>query len=234
MKEFSIITPTRDRPNQIERLVRSIEKTTNNHDNIEIVFRIDFDDKKSLKSVQSLNSSIHINYFVGERAPLSDLWEDCKDISDGLRLMMCADDVIFRTKEWDNIIISKTPDPDKKPYFIWGNDMHHKHRLATLPIVSKKWVELCGYFVPRGYGRDWCDTHLHDIAKKLKSNGMNVMQYFDNVVFEHLHPLFGKAPYDETYVYRLQLHGDDILFQERSKEREKIAKRMKALFRLEK
>lgn len=225
---FSICVPTRGRPKSIKRLIESIELTSKEPDKIQVIFRIDEDDKESREIIESIESKLaSIDIITGKRCDLSDMWEDCYPTANANRIMMCADDVVFRTKGWDTKIRGKTPNAKGVPYFVWGNDKIQGSLLATLPIVSRKWVELVGYFVPRGYARDWCDTHIYDIAKRAQKHGAGkVMIYFNDIVFEHLHPSVGKSKYDSTYSYRLKQKCPKNKYNNRAVNREKIAKKI--------
>ena len=206
--------------------------TTDDPKKIEVIFRVDLDDEKTLNLVKSFKAPFKIKIVKDKRNEcLSDLWEECMPVATGDRLFMCADDVIFRTKGWDSKIVKKTPKARENIYFIWGNDKNQGKDLATLPSLSRGWVNAVGYFVPSGYKRDYCDTHLQDIAARLKKLGSNRMTYFKNVVFEHMHPTAGKAKWDETYRYRLKMgvkgdHPGAHTYSSRTSERQKIAEKL--------
>jgi hypothetical protein len=188
---------------------------------------MDTDDTSGAKRViTNISADFDIKIIVGPRDKmLSNMWDDAYKYVTASRVMMCADDVVFRTPDWDKIITKAMLNSEKEIHFCWGNDKNQGKHLATLPIMSSAWISMCGYFVPRGYCRDWCDTHLHDIARKLNKLGYNRMTYVKEVVFEHMHPSIGKAGYDDTYNYRQKLNPGNI-FNRRNKERQQIAQKM--------
>ena len=225
---FSICVPTRARGVGLIRLIKSINNTANKPSKIEIVLRIDEDDiiaRSSAKEIQhNQNIKCNIKKIILPRNEfLSDLWEDCYQQATSNRLMMCADDCIFRTAGWDTIIAEASPNPGCKPYFLYANDLLQGKGLAVFPIMSRAWVECVGYFVPRGYRRDWCDTHLHDIATRVAADdridGRSVKKYFKEVVCEHMHPAAGKAKWDKTYTYRLKMKCESGQYNNRTQER---------------
>jgi len=220
MTDFSICVPTRNRPNSIKRLVKSIIDTTANLDRIEILFRIDEDDVLSPEAIDSLSNQVTIKTFVGPKKCLSDLWDDMWPHVSSPRLHMMGDDVIYRTYGWDNAILAIMPNPTEYPLFVYGNDLNQGKNIATLPIVSAKWAEILGYFVPLGYSKDYCDTHLHEIAQKVEEKGFHVMTYLNNIIFEHLHPTINKAPVDSTYSDRWAMPCGSIAFGAKAGERE--------------
>lgn len=226
MYNFTICVPTRERPKSINRLIKCIRDTAKYPDKIQIIFRIDKDDKVSKATIDAIKSPFKIDCIIGDRGNLSDMWEDCWETAKADLIMMCADDVIFRTKNWDDTILQKAVNPKDTPYFIWGNDKIQGAGLATLPIMSRKWVELVGYFVPRGYAVDYCDTHLDQIARLAKKGGVDVMTYFNDIVFEHMHPNNGKAPNDKVYQWRRNKQLPVSQFKTRLEERQKAAQRI--------
>lgn len=232
---FSICVPTRGRPENVKRLIDSIYSTASKPSTVEIIFRTDNDDKGARRTKSAITENIkklkeenrvHIKMAVGERLQyLSDLWEDCYSHAISDRIMMCADDVIFRTQGWDNTIANGTPNADKNIYFIWGNDLNQRRGLATLPMMSRLWIETVGYFVPKGYACDWCDTHIHDIANRLANLGSDIRCYFGDVVFEHMHPSVGKAKWDDTYGFR-RSKVEQSQYYKRTGERQTIAQKI--------
>jgi glycosyltransferase involved in cell wall biosynthesis len=220
---FSICVPTRGRPGNVERLTNSIMNTASKPDEVEMIFRIDDDDELTIAEKLSEHCVIIIEK---QSEMLSDLWEECYPHTTSDRIMMCADDVVFKTKGWDNTIVIKTPKAGEHLYFIWGNDLNQRRGLATLPMMSRLWIDSVGYFVPRGYRCDWCDTHIHDLANKLAGLGVDVRCYFKDVVFEHMHPSVGKAKWDDTYTYRRKMKSEASQFTNRNQERSDIANKL--------
>ena len=43
---FSILTPTRNRPDKVQRFITSIKRTTKQHGRVELFFYVDNDDQK--------------------------------------------------------------------------------------------------------------------------------------------------------------------------------------------
>jgi len=225
--DISITIPTRNRPDRLNQTIISIIETAFDMKRIQIVIRIDNDDNTTIEYLSKLELINKYNFIIikGEYTKnIVDLWNECYSKCDGGRIMMCADDVIFRTSNWDSILIRVMPFPNSKPYFVWGNDKNQEHHLATLPIMSRYLIEKLGYFVPMGYRKEYCDTHLHDIMRKLEQIGYNIMTYLPDVIFEHMHPFVGKAQWDLTYESRRKfVEGDADRYKTYEKERNKEA-----------
>ena len=235
MFNFTIIIPTRGRYNGLTQIVRSICTLAKWPEKIEIIMRIDDDDKEGLRAAADLEAEDLKATLVKVVKPrneyLSDLWDECYEFAHANRIMACADDCVFRTQDWDKPIIAASPKPGRTVYFMYGNDTIQKNFLATFPIVSRAWVECAGFFMPCGYKRDWCDTHLYDIAIRLKKeHKINIRKlgwYFKDVIFEHQHPAHKKKfKYDQTYADRLKMPCKKNQFDRRAKERSKTAARI--------
>lgn len=222
-KDITLVIPTRGRPKNINRLVESLNHTTKTPSKLEVVFRVDDDDDKGLKTVINTRKEFSCIIIVDKRNPMmSNLWDDSFPYTTAARTMMCADDVVFRSQGWDQAVQDAMPDPMRQLHFCYGNDLNQRRNLATLPIMSRAWIRQVGYFVPRGYSRDWCDTHLHAIAKRLSDLGVNCITYLEHVIFEHMHHSIGKAKLDDTYNYRLGLSCNE--FGRRGGDRERAVK----------
>jgi len=208
--EISIALPTRERPNNITRLIKSIEETAKYPKEIQVILRIDEGDEPTKNNVLKNQKRFSGRFDYLEKPQnelLSDMWQECFPLTKGPRLMMCADDVVFRTPEWDKIIIEAMPDPKNIFRFVWCNDGIQGYNMPTLPFMSIAWVKHIGYFVPRGYYCDYCDMHLLRIVDLLKKRGHKVGRYLKNVFIEHMHPQVNKAKWDQNYKRRRKMRG---------------------------
>lgn len=183
---ISLLCPTRKRPQNVERLVLSVVKTANPH--TEICFYVDDDDHTNV-FLEKWEKKI-----VGPRITFSDTWTELLKIATGDILMLCADDIVFQTTGWDAMVEQAFAEVPDRILLVHGDDLGPSGKtFATLPFVSREWVEAVGYFTPRGFSCDWCDTWLHDVAKMIGR------YKFLPFVVEHMHRIYGKAPNDETY-----------------------------------
>ena len=82
------------------------------------------------------------------------------------------------------------------------------------------WGLKSGLYLPRS-GR--FGYHLFDIFKQLAKLGHDRIRYLDDVVFEHMHYVIGKAACDSTYNKRNQ-RADDLLFIALDEDRSSKAK----------
>lgn len=76
----------------------------------------------------------------------------------------------------------------------YGNDLLQGERLATAVCMDSKIVTSLGYFAPPMLTHLFADNFWMDLGKEL-----NTLQYFPNIIFEHLHPHISKTGMDSMY-----------------------------------
>ncbi len=194
--KISILCPTRERPQNVSRLVDSIEKTARIMP--EIVFYVDDDDDTF---PQCFNSP-DLKVVRGPRILMSEMWNRCVEASTGDILMMGGDDLIFRTKGWDDDVRRAFASFPDRLVFVHGDDGHWGKDFGTHGFLHRSWVDAVGYLCPPHYASDYNDTHVNDVA-----NLINRRVYLPFVT-EHMHPAWGKGEWDKTHKERLARQGD--------------------------
>ena len=188
---ISLLLPTRKRPERLIETVNSAIATTRPGE-IEILCYVTNDDHSYNGLVRT--KAVSASFIRGPRRTFSDLWNALVPFAAGDIFMLCADDVMFRTAGWPAIVEQAYADCPDKILCVHGDDLHPNGKnFATLPFVSRKWVETLGYFTPDGFTCDWCDTWIQDIADMIGRKRLLP------IVTEHVHPFWGKAAMDETY-----------------------------------
>jgi len=220
---ISILIPTRKRPENLKRVVESIRTTAPNKESrrVEICCYIDSDDYSTMERASSLG----IHFKVGPRIIMSEMWNELITTASGQILMLCSDDVVFRTPGWDVMVEKEFAECPDKILMAYGDDLcGNGKEFATLPFVSRKWVETVGYFTPPGFSGDYADTWLNDVAKMI---GRSKPLPF---VTEHMHVVWGKAPMDATYQEKLDRQGNAAeLYNSRLAERQADAAKLRAV-----
>ena len=196
MIRFSLLLPTRDRISLIERLLASILKTTADPSSLEIVLYIDDDDKESLK-IHS--SELTLVKLVKGRDTMGGITRSLFEASHGEFLVLINDDAVFRTKNWDKIVLNtflRFPDGIA---LLYPNDHYYGKKMCTFPILSRKACELMGKICPSAYESHCIDAHIMDVFKRLADFGEKRMVYLPHVIFEHMHYALGIAAFKEQY-----------------------------------
>ena len=205
MVKFSALCPTRKRPDNMARLAHSFFQMSKNPDENELVFYIDNDDTESITKAQELQTQYNIQYIVGERIVLSEMWNECYKICKGEYLFHCGDDIVMKTPNWDNIVENKFLEFNDKIAFVYGDDLNPAmpDDFGTHGFLHRNWVDTVGYFVPPYFSSDYNDTWLNEVSKSIGRH------YKVNIVTDHLHPGIGKATWDQTHKDRLIRHRSD-------------------------
>lgn len=217
---ISILLPSRNRPENIERLWNSVKDTADNVDDIEIVIAVDNDDPQ-------LEAYKKWKPIIMDRTVLSVYWNKCYEAARGPIFMHAGDDIIFRTKGWDTAVLQAFNEHPDNIVFVHGDDGGgNGQNFGTHGFIHRDWAEAVGYFVPPHYVSDYNDTHLNDVA-----NMIGRRKYID-ILTEHMHFAFGKGPLDTTHQERLERHREqnvDQLYASKRDEREQDANKLRAL-----
>ena len=206
MIEISILCPTRKRPNNIKRFIDSIEHTCKDISQVEVIFYIDKDDSISTPVILEYPPPL-TKVYIGSRIFQSDMYNYIGPIALGNILMFTGDDVVFRTKGWDQIVIDTFEHgPKDKILLVYGSDVKPVNHIVGLPedfgtqfFIHRNWAEAVGYISPKFFCTDFTDCWFNEIAQKLDRRKQIP------IIVEHMHYLFGKAEKDQTYIDRLEL-----------------------------
>jgi hypothetical protein len=198
---ISILCPTRRREKELIRMVQSVRDTATGP--VEVVAYVDDDDPISVKVCDGLK----IKHKVGPRQLLTQCWNELLPLAEGDILMQGNDDIIFRTKGWDQMVEEAFATCGDKILMVHGSDLAPgamgKDKFGPHPFVHRRWVNVLGYFIAPYFSSDYGDTWLNDIANIL---GRRLYLPFE---VEHMHYIFGKAKFDTTSAERMNRHHKD-------------------------
>lgn len=191
---ISILTPTRGRPENVKRLVKSVLSTARFPGEVEILFYVDFDDDSFPSELESSN----VRVIRGPRMWLSVLqnilYANCK----GEIVMYAGDDLVFITKDWDIRVVSAIENYPDKLVLVYPNDLAtHGQSMAIHGFLHRNWINAVGSWVAPGRGSLYDLWHT-EVARKLGR-----LNYLEDVHIAHVHYRQGEglAPFDETYQY---------------------------------
>ena len=194
---FSILTPTRNRPEKCERFIQSIKRTTREHGRVELLFYIDNDDPsmgkyRKIEEVYTTNF-LRIKMLEGKPKSVSKSWNDIAAISNGDYMIMGNDDLTYETIGWDNKLeqhLRKLPDPY---HMCWVNDDINGNKHCAFPIISREWYKTVDYFAPGVFHFGYNDTWVYDIAKRIGRH-----KYFSDILVQHRHFSHHPSERDDT------------------------------------
>ena len=215
----------------MQRLFRSIAETTSHLDQVEVVLYVDEDDTSS----HDLDSEFfRVVRIVGPALSMGGYNSACLQIARGDVIILANDDMVIRTKGWDDHVRSINAEFEDQVYLCYPNDLNKKGLFCTFPILSRGTCKLLADPYPSAYRRAFIDVHLFDIFKRLQHAGFDRIRYCDDLVFEHLHYRTGKAPDDETYrLARKGRFADDPTFLSLTAKRSEAAARLISAIRNE-
>lgn len=189
--KISICLPSRGRPERLRIMMNSALASAIDSTCVEFVVYCDLDDISMMGFIAAQTILIR-----GPRLGISEMTNICYRNATGDILMYAADDILFNNIGWEQIVINQY---HKSAYFlIYGDDLgQSKKRIATHGFVSRKFADLNGFLLPPFFAADFCDTWLTSVAR------LAGCLFFDSkIVIEHLHPSWGKAETDSTYLER--------------------------------
>ncbi|MDA8191108.1 MAG: glycosyltransferase family A protein [Gammaproteobacteria bacterium] len=143
-KTISVLIPTRGRVSKLRRALDSLRDNADDPSIIELVLRVDFDDKLTQTFLRQRQEM----FIVGPRekgyASLPKFMNQCASISTGDVIMMFNDDAIVETSGWDTKLLSCANDyPDG--VFNIGVDTGLNANLFPFSIVSRRIFKKLGF-----------------------------------------------------------------------------------------
>jgi len=182
---ISLLCPTRGRPNQAERLIKSFLNTQKNQNQI-LFYVADDDDCK--EQYYELFNKYKIGFYRGPPMSTSFIWNFLAHQATGEMVTLIGDDVEIKTKNWDEIFIQANKIYEDKIYVLTVDDgrqdrfaQNDGRMRCDHPTVNKKWIQTLKYFVPPFFMHRYLDTYTRSLAIKI-DRFIEVKE----VVFEHL------------------------------------------------
>lgn len=198
MNAISILTPTRNRPNNCDRFIKSLYETTQYTGTLELLFYVDSDDpaKDIYKEIEERwqNNFWRVEFVIGEPMSVSKSWNIIAEKSLGDIMIMGNDDLVYKTVRWDSKLMARLLELDNPYYLSWFNDGINGNRHCAFPVITREWYETLGYFSPGIFNFGYNDTWVYDIAKRVGK-----LNYMNEILVEHLHFSVGKSNMDDTY-----------------------------------
>ena len=234
----SILTPTRNRPNNCERFIKSVYNSARTKKNVEMLFYVDNDDP-AINAYKSLDWHAqkeyegfkNIKFIYGEPKSVSVSWNDLAAECIGDVLIMGNDDLVYQTDGWDEKLDQELNIyKDDNIYVAWMNDNINFERHCAFPIVSRQWYECLGRFTPGCFNFGYNDTFIFEVGQMLGR-----CHYIPFIKAEHLHFSTGKSEMDDTYARnRTQEKGnlyakDKLIFDKTRAVRQKDRDRLREL-----
>lgn len=209
--------PTRSRYERFFSTLDQYYQKLSNKFSYHFVISCDSDDPvmNSEHVIERLKSYPNLSfYFAPGQSKIEAVNRDIERHLDFDILLLGSDDMVPVVNGYDEIIVSSMlqffPDTDGVLHF---NDGAVGYQLNTLSIMGKKYYDRFGYIYYPGYISVYCDNEFTDISRFL-----NKAVYFDTVIIEHRHFVWGKSAVDALYQRNEQstyYHHDGQLWETR-------------------
>jgi hypothetical protein len=185
--KISLLHATRGRPAKAWRCRMDWLRSANNPDAIEHIFGIDADDASSFM----LTTTRHVVSWPNE-GPVG-AWNAAAMASSGQVLVQLSDDW-EPFQGWDTAILEAIGDTSK-PAVLAVNDGHRTDHLLCMAILTRPRYKQQGYMFHPEFFSMFSDNWFSHCAFR---DGV-LIDARDRITFEHAHPAFRKAEWDETY-----------------------------------
>jgi hypothetical protein len=104
-----------------------------------------------------------------------------------------GDDHLPRTFDWSFDITSELLF-GQRPRIVYGRDGLQDQRLATWWVMDSRIVLALGRMVPADVQHLYCDNAIMDLGRQA-----GCLDYMESILIEHMHPVAGKAPWDDGH-----------------------------------
>lgn len=190
---LAVIVPTRGRPGNAARLAAAFRETDTL--NAVPVFVADHDDPELLAYRQLLDSGaiprlMVFNHSGSMCAALNHAAVRYADLYEAVGFM--GDDHLPRTTGWDGRVLDALD--SLEPRVVYGNDLLQGPALPTAVFLQSRMVRAMHMMAPYEMRHLYLDNFWKELGERL-----NGLVYLDDVIIEHLHPVNGKAEWDEGY-----------------------------------
>lgn len=190
---LAVIVPTRGRPQNAARLAEAFRET--DALNAVPVFVADYDDPE-LDAYRKLLDDGAIPRLM---IPTSS-WGMCSalnyaavryaEIYEAVGFM--GDDHLPRTRGWDDRILDALD--SLEPRVVYGNDLLQGPNLPTAVFMQSRMIRAMDMMAPAVMRHLYLDNFWKALGERLSG-----LVYLPDVIIEHLHPIAGKAEWDERY-----------------------------------
>jgi len=188
MSRLVVLVPTRGRPENIVELLQAF-KDTNAEANLVIVCDED-DPKLEEYKATGANGLVYPREGKGMAKPLNKAANELAYRYDFFAFM--GDDHRPRTQGWDIAIQEELSKLGTG--LAYGNDLIQGAGLPTAVFMTADIVRTLGGMVPPNMIHLYLDNFWLELGRDL-----NAITYREDVIIEHLHPIAGKAQWDEQY-----------------------------------
>jgi hypothetical protein len=183
-----VIVPTRGRPSNVARLEQARRDTQ--AVSSDFLYVVDDDDPQAMQYVRLGVTELAIIHRQRLGPTLNTISAHRGPGHDYLGFM--GDDHLPRTPGWDEEIVKELDRGG--PRVVYGNDLLQGANLPTAVFLPSRVVAALGFFCPPDQVHLYLDNFWLALGQAL-----GTLVYRDDVIIEHIHPVAGKAAWDDRY-----------------------------------
>lgn len=199
---FSILVPTRNRPDLLQNLINSITKTTKDINSIELLIAWDYDDKSMWQFIKTFSSLSWVRFYgrVRGKNMAKDYHNWLYEKSTGEIIIVGNDDIEFQTTHWDEVILQGVENRKNADELIYINSNENNlgsgyvAPWASFPILSRKTCQVLGYCMNPCY----CGYSADEFLWRVFTMAGREINMKSCIVIQHLHSSLGKRNRDDT------------------------------------
>ena len=189
MADLVVVVPSRGRPEAAAELVEAFAETCTAA--TRLVFACDEDDP-TLDEYVPEGRSFPPVYAVKPHSMVSALNDvACKQLHT-YAIGFMGDDHRPRTKGWDERYLDALRDLGTG--IVYGDDLLQREKLPTQCAMTSDIIRALGYMAPPTLTHMYCDDFWRDLGRQA-----GCLRYLPDVVVEHMHPIAGKAEWDDGH-----------------------------------
>lgn len=205
-----VIVPTRGRPEAVTRLIEAWYAT---RATAHLRFIVNETDERLVDYLEILSDpKLPRAFFSWLRAPSDTMvsalnWGAVRATTrcnwDGIVGFM-GDDHLPRTPNWDLLI--EEAFRTTGPAVVYANDLLQGENLPTQVFLPTEFVRRLGRIAPPTLKHLYVDNYWREVGVQ-----SGCLRYMSHIVIEHMHPVAGKAEWDDNYrrVNAGELYGSD-------------------------
>jgi hypothetical protein len=188
-----IIVPTRGRPHIVDEMIGIFAQTRTGI--AELCFALDDNDPTLDEYLLALHGHpLWVDYVVGPSRNMGEALRGAAMRVLGVKgpdaIGFMGDDHRPRTFAWDARFAAGV----QRRHIVYGNDTIQGVNLPTHVVMPAKIVELLHGIAPQVFIHMYLDNYW-----KALGEGAGCLEYMGDVIIEHMHPIAGKAEWDEGY-----------------------------------
>lgn len=225
--KISLLCPSFSRPKEARRCYDSAMSLAAKPEQVQFLLGLDMEEPLGAAYTEAFMGLPNRTYVVqNPRGSTGLVWNHLAKVCDGDVLHMTADDVVFLTKRWDEVLLSKV----RNFGALWAAhyvDNLRNDAMACNPFVSRAFYEACGTFTLPELCHFFTDTWIEDIARHA-----GCLHFIKELFIEQRHWKNALADIDETYQRKRRegiLFSDQQIWDADQPNRLVLAEKLRAL-----